>query len=143
MKRHKALQTLSDEHHQGLVWSRRLQNINDEASPEEAQSLADDFIDIWNSEINPHFRKEEEILLPLFANTGKATEDPVMEMLEQHILLRRDVLKIGVSPNTTLLQHCGNLLKDHIRHEERVVFPMIEEAAQKDLLTQIGEMLKE
>ena len=66
MKRHPSLRQFSDDHHQGLVNARRLRRA---ASGEGASSAdtARDFLDFWQRDTSLHFRKEEEVLLPVLA----------------------------------------------------------------------------
>ncbi len=142
MKRHEALVPLSDEHHQGLIWSRRFRNVREEISADETQDLVDAFMPVWHSEINPHFRKEEQILLPLFARTGVSLSDSILEMLKQHVIIRRDVLLLQEAPAAGVLNRLGSVLQDHIRLEEREVFPLIERESGDDLLARIGRALQ-
>ena len=69
MKRHPSLGPFSDDHHQGLVNARRLRRA---ASGEggNTASTARDFLDFWQSDTSLHFRKEEEVLLPVLARYG-------------------------------------------------------------------------
>jgi hemerythrin-like domain-containing protein len=39
----------------------------------------------------PHFREEEEALLPFFARYGDIDQEPIRQMQREHILIRRDV----------------------------------------------------
>lgn len=142
MKRHKALIPLSDEHHQGLVWAKRFRDLPEEMSAVEAQDLVDTFIPVWHSEINPHFQKEEQILLPVFARTEATLSDSIVEMLRQHVFIRRDVLLLQDSPVVDVMHRLGSLLQDHIRLEEREVFPFIERESSDELLARIGQMLR-
>ena len=142
MKRHPALVPLSSEHHQGLVWSRKLLDLDDSLTEEEIHSIFDEFKGVWNDEINPHFRKEEEILLPLFERTGHATENPVMEMLRQHIVIRARMFALRDEGALQYGMQVGELLKAHIRFEERELFPFIEQHSDEDLLKRLGEALE-
>ncbi len=56
MKRHPDLREFSDNHHQGLVNSRRLKKVGSGggASPAEVAGL---FLEFWHEEAAPHFRK--------------------------------------------------------------------------------------
>ncbi|HKJ66944.1 MAG TPA: hemerythrin domain-containing protein [bacterium] len=142
MKRHEALIPLSDEHHQGLIWSKRFREMPSDMSADETRDLVNEFMPVWHSEINPHFQKEEQLLLPLFARTGVSLPDSVPEMLEQHIFIRRDVLLLRDSPGVEIMVRLGSLLQDHIRLEERDVFPFIERESNNALLTRIGQALR-
>ena len=62
IKRSTQLAPLSREHHEGLlfVWKIR-QGIKKEVHPERMIAFVQWF---WSTELEPHFRKEENVLLP-------------------------------------------------------------------------------
>ena len=64
MKRAPELRTLSEDHHHGLVQARRLQRATEATS---AEAAAKGFLEFWRKDTAIHFRKEEEILLPVMA----------------------------------------------------------------------------
>jgi len=137
MKRHEALVTLSSEHHQGLVWSKKLLDLTDSIETRESQSILQEFFEVWHQEINPHFQKEEQILLPLFDRTDAGTAEPVIEMFRQHIHLRAKVYDLNDAPSLKIAHAVGEQLKDHIRFEERDLFPFIEEHSSVEVLERI------
>jgi len=141
MQRHEALAGLSEEHHHGLVWSRRLRKLTSRDTEQSLREVIDQFLQVWEQEINPHFRREEEILLPVFARTDMYWAESIREMLRQHVLLRRDVWLIKEDPQPHIIQRIGDLLQEHIRLEEREVFPLIQQHAEEHLLARIGELL--
>src|SRR5919199_2040882 len=133
MKRTPELRTLSEDHHHGLVHALRLRRAaeGDQAYP--ADTAARDFLDFWQKDTALHFRKEEEVLLPVMArHGGDVTRNPVVEMLEGHARIRDLVMRLSdkvvggnVRPET--LREIGDQLEAHIRLEERVVFPLVED----------------
>lgn len=140
MKRHPALQQLSSDHHQGLVQARRLVRAAGEAAP---APVAQAFLAVWTEHTQPHFREEEEDLLPAFARYGDPTAVPVVRVLVEHVQIRRLVADLRRevatdAPTPATMQALGELLRDHIRYEEAVLFPLIEqvmpEAALQELL---------
>ena len=69
MKRAAELKSLSEDHHHSLVHARRLRR----AASGEGDALADaarGFLGFWQAETSGHFRKEEEVLLPVYARHG-------------------------------------------------------------------------
>jgi iron-sulfur cluster repair protein YtfE (RIC family) len=142
MKRHDALIQLSHEHHHGLVWAKRMYDLPDDAPVSEQQELLDEFFPIWHDEINPHFRNEEEILLPLFDVDADPDVDCIRLMLQQHVHIRRDVLLLEFEPNLEVIHRLGNALKEHIRLEEREVFPLVEEKASQETLDAIQSQIE-
>jgi hemerythrin-like domain-containing protein len=147
MKRHPSLRQFSDDHHQGLVNARRLRRT---ASGEGANpaGTARDFLDFWQRETSLHFRKEEEVLLPVLARYGgDLGEPPILQMVTQHARIRglamqlSDELKHDEIQEDTL-RILGEQLEAHIRLEEREVFPLIEETLPERALQEVGSRLE-
>jgi iron-sulfur cluster repair protein YtfE (RIC family) len=85
MKRTPELRTLSEDHHHGLVQTRRLRRAAEADEIDSAESTARDFLDFWQKDTALHFRKEEEVLLPLMARYGgDLSREPLVEMIEDH-----------------------------------------------------------
>lgn len=141
MQRHAALAGLSEEHHHGLVWSRRLSRFAAGESESPAADVIDEFLSVWEREINPHFRREEEVVLPVFARTDHYWVAGIQEMLRQHVELRRNIWLLREDPHPDVIRQTGELLREHIRLEEREVFPLIQLEADEPLLARIGELL--
>lgn len=142
MKRHDALIQLSHEHHHGLVWARKFYDLPESATESEQQELLAEFFPVWREEINPHFHKEEEILLPLFDVDADPDVQCIHDMLQQHIHIRRDVLLLELEPSLEVIHRLGKALKEHIRLEEREVFPLVEEKASTETLNTIQSQME-
>lgn len=83
----------------------------------------------------PHFRCEEEGLFPLVASPpGEEPPEALVRALLDHSRLHalagaiRDAVERG-DVDGELLIAAGHLLRDHVRLEERTLFPLIEERA--------------
>jgi hemerythrin-like domain-containing protein len=145
MKRATELRKLSDDHHQGLVQARRLRKAATGEGIEPLEETARTFLKFWQRETSAHFRKEEEVLLPILERYGQdVNERLVMEMLAQHAQIRGLVMKLSdeyaegdTQPET--LRNIGERLEAHIRLEERQVFPMIEESLSKEALKEVAD----
>ena len=136
MKRAEALQPLSREHLRALLAARRLREATD---PEEA---ARSFLEFWHEDGQQHFRAEEEILLPTWALHGPVDRAGVTRMLDEHLAIRRDALRLeagGVGLDE--LAEIAERLHDHVRFEERELFPMIEEALDPELARRLADAL--
>lgn len=148
MKRHPDLREFSDDHHQGLVYARRLQR----AAPAQEGGLihtAQDFLEFWEEDTRLHFRKEEEVLLPVLARYSEEllNRESVTRMLTQHARIRGLVMELrdelaGGKIRLETLQELGALLEAHIRLEERVVFPLVEKAVSEQALKEIASGLE-
>lgn len=126
MKRSAALAPLSRDHHQGLVVAQRLRRADADGLPAARQA----FLEFWAAEGRRHFREEEEILLPAFARHGPADHETVARVLCEHVDLRRRAADLAAEPGPGLAEahELGARFTAHIRHEERVLFPLIEAA---------------
>ncbi len=161
MKRHPALRDLSSDHHQGLVQARRLTRAaGDEGmgdaggesegggaqarSREVLRTVAADFVAFWHRHTAPHFREEEEVLLPAFARFGDPASPHVVRTLVEHVRIRRLVgdlrRQLATGPvSADTVRTLGESLREHIRFEENVLFPMIEEAMPEQALLEMAE----
>jgi hemerythrin-like domain-containing protein len=148
VKRHPALRALSSDHHQGLVQARRLGQAAAQATPDAPilSQAAAAFLAAWGEHVAPHFREEEEILLPAFARYGDPAAAPVVRLLVEHIQIRRLVADLREQlaagrPQPETMAALGTLLRAHIRHEEDVVFPLIEQALPEAALVALAQQL--
>jgi hypothetical protein len=96
MKRTPELRTLSEDHHHGLVHARRLRRATEADETDSAESVAKGFLDFWQKDTALHFRKEEEVLLPVMARyKGDLSREPLMEMIEDHARIRGLVMQLS------------------------------------------------
>ena len=102
------------------------------------------FLQFWHSEGGQHFRVEEEVLLPAYARHRPPDEPAVVRVLTEHVDLRRRAagLEASESPPLTDVQELGERLAQHIRHEERVLFPAIEAALPNAELSELARALE-
>jgi iron-sulfur cluster repair protein YtfE (RIC family) len=120
---------LSREHRHELAQARRLLRAAG-AEPEQRLALASAYIDAFFAETVEHFRREEEILFPLYARHAGST--PVLErILREHMelhglvrALRAEAAAGDIPPEA--LRRLNDLLHDHVRMEERELFEEIE-----------------
>jgi iron-sulfur cluster repair protein YtfE (RIC family) len=136
MKRSDALAPLSRQHHQGLAVALKLKRA-DSNTADDARAA---FLDFWETEGREHFRLEEEILLPSYARHGEADHPAVVRVLVEHVDLRRRGADLAAAPapDPEVLQDLGERLERHMRHEERVLFPLIEAALPEAELTRVA-----
>jgi iron-sulfur cluster repair protein YtfE (RIC family) len=147
VKRAAELRSLSEDHHHGLVNARRLRQVAAEKKGawEEAAGA---FLEFWQEDTSIHFRQEEEVLLPVLARYGgEPDEESVVLMLAQHARIRSLIMDLsdevtgkGVRPET--LQSIGEALEEHIRLEEREVFPLVEDVLPQEGLKELAARLE-
>jgi iron-sulfur cluster repair protein YtfE (RIC family) len=139
MKRAEALAELSRDHHHGLVVAQRLRRA-DAGSAAGARAA---FLDYWTSEGRTHFRVEEDVLLPAMARHHRSDDPAIVRVLVEHVDLRRRGADLEASADVPVddLHALGERLSAHIRHEERVLFPMVEASFADDELSALGQAL--
>jgi hemerythrin-like domain-containing protein len=137
-KRAEALQPLSRDHLQALLAAKALR----EAEDPEAARVA--FLDFWRDHGAHHFRVEEEVLLPQWALYAEVDRAGVRRMLEEHLAIRREALRfVGEEVSLGELRALGTLLHDHVRFEERQLFPAIEASLSAEQLAKLVPAVEE
>jgi hemerythrin-like domain-containing protein len=126
VKRDPALVSLSRDHHQALVVAQKLSRASAETAAEALAALAA----YWEEHGRAHFRLEEEVLFPAYAGHGDAYNSLLARALCDHVAIRQRIDVFGRDSITPIaeLRGLGNLISDHVRLEERELFPMIEKA---------------
>jgi len=119
MKRHAELLELSREHHGALKLARDARRAADSAAADEIERLAQRVVDTFAAELDPHFRVEEEGLLPFLATAGESAL--VQRTLAEHLELRALAFAMQ-RPEAATLRRFADLLAAHVRFEERELF---------------------
>ncbi len=126
LKRHSALKDLSRDHQKMIKQARSLRWVA--SSDSRAAPLAevlDTLQALWTAEIMPHFREEEEILIP-FCLARDGTFRPLARQIgNDHAWLRDHFPQLNAD-NLPLLAIFGRSLHDHVRFEERVVYEHVQ-----------------
>lgn len=121
LKRHKALQPLSREHHQGLLLSWKIRTgFKKNIEPERIKTYANWF---FENHLVPHFEIEETLIFPIL----KPDHELIKRGLEEHRRLKR--LFTQTENDTKTLIKIEEELEQHIRFEERILFPEIQKVA--------------
>ncbi len=138
MKRHPALEQLSRDHHHALVVAQRLKRA-DEATAQEARDV---FLAYWSDDGRHHFREEEDVLLPACAEFMDVEQPLVAKVLTDHIQIRHLAHQLEAQhPPLTILHDLGGRLEQHIRREERELFPLIEQSLPNQELARLVDLL--
>lgn len=123
IKRSKQLAPLSREHHDGLLFAWKIkQGIANNATVEQMRKFA---LWYWRQHIKPHFFQEEKILLPYLP-----ADNPMKHRLkEEHDHIRELVIGLdeGTDADKRHLIILSDLINQHIRFEERELFPFMEQ----------------
>ena len=137
MKRDPRLQTLSWEHHDALVLaSRILRGLEKGADPERIRSY---LVTAWEGHLRPHFRAEEEFLLP-FMDFSAEAEQVTDRVLADHRRFAELVAEIRADGDRLpeILRQFVELLRSHVRLEERELFPAAESGLSQERLEEMG-----
>jgi iron-sulfur cluster repair protein YtfE (RIC family) len=136
VRRHRALEALSRDHHRALVVARELKRADGARAP----AARDAFLAYWDSEGREHFREEEEILLPACAAWIDPGHPLVARVLTDHVRIRELADRLDTAPPERL-HDLGRELEQHVRREERELFPLIEETLPDEALQRLVERL--
>jgi hemerythrin-like domain-containing protein len=120
MKRDARLHALSSDHHHALVLARRVERAAGAGGAEAAADLRAHF----DRDLAPHFDVEERALLPALRRAGLG--DLCDRTLRDHASLREHLAAAERGEHARLLAFAA-LLTEHVRFEERELFPACEE----------------
>lgn len=135
IKRHKALQPLSRQHHFGFLFSWKLRKgFSKEIAPERMMKYASWF---YTNEIKSHFSDEEKYLFPILDPSNELIE----RALKEHRRLKR--LFLDTKNPERSLHRLEEELDAHIRFEERILFNEIQKVATLEQLEKIEEIHSE
>jgi len=132
IKRHKALQPLSRQHHFGLLFSWKIRKgFGKNVAPERMMKYANWF---YEHEIGPHFHDEEKYLFPIM--------EPENELVERALKEHRRINRLfhDTEDPERSLHRLEEELDAHIRFEERILFNEIQKVATPDQLKKIDEI---
>lgn len=143
MKRHESLVQLSRDHHQALILAQLIKK-NAPAYKGMPTTLPGKIIyavNLFNTELKKHFEKEEA-MLQLVNEMYPAINKISGEIFEEHIALSALFLSLeGSADQENLLDELGNKLDAHIRKEERILFPLIQDYCTEEQLLQLKTIL--
>ncbi|MGZ3852846.1 MAG: hemerythrin domain-containing protein [Flavisolibacter sp.] len=135
IKRSKQLTPLSKDHHDGLLFAWKIkQGLKNGA---DIRLIAEYVQWFWKNHLAEHFREEEQILAPHLPHDN----DLLLQMLEEHQEIEAMVHINENIPDATLLEGLAQAIDDHIRFEERQLFPYVEKVVSEEELNAIYEQL--
>lgn len=133
MNRELRLRGLSSDHHRSLVLVRHIRDTLSQGGSE--SDLCAHVAGHYDAELEPHFRAEEELLLPEL--TSESTRALAERTLSEHRLLRSQIAA-GVSGRLDALRALADTLEAHVRFEERELYPACEVAVPEKVLDQVA-----
>jgi iron-sulfur cluster repair protein YtfE (RIC family) len=121
VKRDEFLQSLSREHHHGLLLCWKIRNgLKNKIEPDRIKRYTDWF---WETHLKSHFEIEEKYIFPILDDENEL----VLKALAEHRSLNR-----LFKSTTELLKNLSLIaeeLESHIRFEERILFNEIQSNA--------------
>lgn len=137
MKRHESLVALSRDHHFGLLFCWKLrQGLKKGVALERMQPYVSYF---WQHHLQQHFEEEEKLLFTLLHDhlTEQAmTEHKYIRQLAEAVIHASDIQSHQV-------EKLADTLDDHIRFEERKLFPHLEEQLPEKQLAELHLQLQQ
>ena len=136
IKRNQHIVPLSKDHHFTLLFCWKIrQGVKMQIAFERQKNYIRYF---FKEHMEPHFQNEENFL---FKQTN---DEQVQKALDDHKEIRNHVKKVLQSPGENrsgLLSMLANMVEAHVRYEERVLFPHLENVLTDDQLQLIGQEL--
>lgn len=123
MKRHPELVELSREHQQALQLGLEAKRAAKAEDAEQLNAIMQRYREAFETLYQPHFLEEEQRLLPKLEQAGE--QEIVLRIQQEHAKLRALVSDKNLW-DFEQLQAFGELMMDHVRFEERIVFPRFE-----------------
>jgi iron-sulfur cluster repair protein YtfE (RIC family) len=139
MKRHTSLAPISREHHTALLLAQLLKKDAPpyKDMPETPREKSAYALQFFRNNLQAHFSKEEKMLTGL-RQYHTAIAALALEVQKEHVELTELFNKLDMAENlAAAMDAAGRALEKHIRKEERVLFPLIQEHCPEDVLNTI------
>ncbi|SFV31274.1 hemerythrin domain-containing protein [Thermoflavifilum thermophilum] len=145
IKRHPAIQQLSRDHHYALLFCWKIgQGLEWQIDTPRIKKYVAYFHQRY---IIPHFQEEEQILFVLMPDDERVkkavTQHREIEQLIKQQLIAPDKMDANLSEDVSLLTTLAEKLNQHVRYEERELFPYLEQCLSEAQLEQVGKQLAE
>ena len=114
--------------------ARRARNAGAYVHAEKRREVWGDLVRAFARDLAPHFAIEEQLLLPALESVGEGAL--AERMRADHDQLRG--LLDDPRPDNVVLSEFGALLRDHVRFEERELFPVAQERLPDDVLDAVA-----
>jgi hemerythrin-like domain-containing protein len=137
IKRNKHMIPLSQDHHSGLLFCWKIkEGLKKGIDAVRIKSYINFF---WENHLNEHFREEEVLLF-------NRIEDPLTRQAKQeHAMLTEHIKQMNYNEagNNPDFLTFAELMTNHIRFEERVLFPHLEKVLPTSTLKTVGAYLEQ
>lgn len=147
MKRDPRLARLSEEHHHGLVFARRIKQEVPHGSEEAIAALYAELLRFWTRGLLPHFHTASECLLARLIRHRPLGDPQVRKMQDEHLAMAGLVARMKdcstLAERREALTEFGATLAGHIRWEERELFETAQHELTEQELDAMGEEILE
>lgn len=134
MKRCPELQELSREHHTALRLALHWRRAADSGDEPQIDAACSHLRQTFHAELLPHFREEEHALLPRMEAAGASAL--AARTLIEHRAMQRLARELEL-PDGDVLRRFADLLTEHVRFEERELFPAAENLLGREVLAHV------
>lgn len=133
-----SLQRLADDHRRWLRAARRLEEETAQGSaPGQAAAR---FLALWESDVLPRWRWEEEVLVPELSGRLGEADALVVFALGDHCAMRRLARALRAGAEEGVASELARKLAEHVAFEEGTLFPALEGTLGAE---RVAELLRE
>lgn len=135
IKRNEHIVKLSKDHHFTLLFCWKIRNgLKFEVEPGRIKKYVQYF---WKHLMQPHFMEEETILF------APVKDSAVQKALNEHADIAQQIKTLDTAVNNTTdqLSALADTVDNHVRYEERELFPHLEKVLTDEQLKNIGKQI--
>lgn len=135
IRRNEHIVKLSKDHHLTLLFCWKIRHgLKFKIEPMRIKKYVQYF---WKHHMQPHFQQEETILF------APIKDEAVQRALREHTQIAEQIknLNTGVNSVPEQLSSLADMVDNHVRYEERELFPHLEQVLTEDQLNNIGKQL--
>ncbi|MBD0331965.1 MAG: hemerythrin domain-containing protein [Chitinophagaceae bacterium] len=137
IKRNEHIMKHSREHHFSLLFCWKIrQGLKKDIDIERIRKYVQYF---WQQHLQPHFRDEERILF------APIKDSQVQKAINEHKYIKQQIENLAdYSANNVRkgLSKIAEIVDEHVRYEERKLFPHLERKLSKEQLEKIGKQIE-
>ena len=137
VKRDENIKRLSREHHFSLLFCWKIRKgLKADVATERIRKYVQYF---WQQHLQPHFREEEKIFF------APIKDRLVQRAINEHKYIKQqveDLANYSGNNERKSLAKIADMLYEHVRYEERDLFPHLEKKLSKEQLENIGEQIE-
>lgn len=142
-RRHESLIPLAKDHYEGLLLVQQLREHGRPMMagwPNTPTDQAGFVARFYDEHLKKHFEAEEHALFPPASEHVPSSHSIVQELLHEHRTIEKYIAQfrtVSEENSAEALQQFAVLLEEHIRKEDRVLFPLLEREASPEVLETI------